>query len=83
MAASSAPVKKSNTGKLVFVVLALSFASVMLAWQFGLFGGGSAKPDPKAPPAVVETKEEKVERENVEETIKTYNDENDVTPTGS
>lgn len=80
----AAPVKKSNTGKLVFVVVALALASVSIAWQFGLFGGGNtAKPDPTAPPAVVEDEAAKTEREQIEENVKTYNDENGETPAGS
>jgi hypothetical protein len=79
----AAPVKKSNTGKLIFVAVALALASVSIAWQFGLFGGDSSKPDPSAPPAVVETAEEKEERLEIEEKVKGYMDEMGEAPAGS
>lgn len=80
----AAPAKKSNTGKLVFVVVALVLASTSIAWQFGVFGGSnSTKPDPNAPPAVVEDAEEKAEREQIEDAIKSYNDANGDAPAGS
>jgi len=84
MAASKAPaVKKSNTGKVVFVVVALSLACISIAWQFGLFGGGATAPDPSAPPAVVEDAETKAEREEVEEKLKDYADQTGESASGS
>ncbi len=79
----AAPAKKSNTGKLIFIAVALSVACVSLAWQFGLFGGNSAAPDPSLPPAVVETPEEKEERVQTEEILKDVQDEAGSSEAGS
>jgi hypothetical protein len=75
--------KKSNTSKLIFVAIALSIAGVSLAWQLGIFGGGSAAPDPTAPPAVVEDEATKAERIEVEEQLKIYTEEQGETAAGS
>ncbi len=84
MAASKAPApKKSNTGKLIFVAVAFVVAAASLAWQFGILGGNTAAPDPTAPPAVAETAEEKEARQEVEETLKSYEDETGETAAGS
>jgi hypothetical protein len=76
------PVRKARAAKAVVIVAVLTFALAMIAWRCGVFGPDPARPDPAAPPAIVETPEQKTTREEIEQAIHTTEARGDA-PTGS